>query len=60
MEIHRTSSSRLHPGQEVRLKGAFILSNARELWKNEAASVTEVHCTYVGDPQRRTDRLTAR
>ncbi len=36
---------RLAPGQEVRLKGAYIIK-CTGVVKNEAGEVTEVHCTY--------------
>jgi glutaminyl-tRNA synthetase len=36
---------RLAPGQEVRLKGAYIV-RCESLKKNEAGEVTEVYCTY--------------
>lgn len=41
---------RLTPGQEVRLKGAYIIK-CTGLMKNDAGEVTEVHCTY--DPETR-------
>lgn len=41
---------RLAPGQEVRLKGAYIVK-CTGLVKNNAGEVTEVHCTY--DPETR-------
>jgi len=41
---------RLAPGQEVRLKGAYII-RCTGLKKNDAGEVTEVHCTY--DPETR-------
>jgi len=46
---------RLAPGQEVRLKGAYII-RCTGLKKNEAGDVVEVHCTYdpatrSGEPQ---------
>ncbi len=41
---------RLAPGQEVRLKGAYII-NCQSFKKNEAGEVTEVYCTY--DPDTR-------
>ncbi len=41
---------RLAPGQEVRLKGAYIIK-CTGVVKNDAGEVTEVHCTY--DPETR-------
>jgi glutaminyl-tRNA synthetase len=41
---------RLAPGQEVRLKGAYIIKCTGVI-KNDAGEVTEVHCTY--DPETR-------
>jgi glutaminyl-tRNA synthetase len=41
---------RLAPGQEVRLKGAYIIK-CTGLKKDDAGEVTEVHCTY--DPETR-------
>ncbi len=41
---------RLAPGQEVRLKGAYIIQ-CTGVTKNEAGEVTVVHCTY--DPETR-------
>ncbi len=41
---------RLAPGQEVRLKGAYIVKCV-DVKKNDAGEVTEVHCTY--DPDTR-------
>ncbi|MEZ5020759.1 MAG: glutamine--tRNA ligase/YqeY domain fusion protein [Bacteroidales bacterium] len=41
---------RLAPGQEVRLKGAYIIK-CTGVVKNHAGEVTEVHCTY--DPETR-------
>ncbi len=41
---------RLTPGQEVRLKGAYIIK-CTGVVKNDAGEVTEVHCTY--DPETR-------
>jgi len=46
---------RLAPGQEVRLKGAYIIK-CTGLKKNETGEVVEVHCTYdpatrSGEPQ---------
>ena len=41
---------RLAPGQEVRLKGAYIIK-CTGVVKNEAGEITEVHCTY--DPETR-------
>jgi len=41
---------RLAPGQEVRLKGAFIIKCTGVI-KNDAGVITEVHCTY--DPDTR-------
>ncbi|MDM8004414.1 MAG: glutamine--tRNA ligase/YqeY domain fusion protein [Bacteroidota bacterium] len=41
---------RLAPGQEVRLKGAYIIKCTGVI-KNEAGEITEVHCTY--DPDTR-------
>ena len=41
---------RLTPGQEVRLKGAYIIK-CTGVVKNHAGEVTEVHCTY--DPETR-------
>lgn len=41
---------RLAPGQEVRLKGAYIIK-CRNFKKNEAGEVTDVYCTY--DPETR-------
>jgi len=41
---------RLAPGQEVRLKGAFIIK-CTGLKKNDAGAIVEVHCTY--DPATR-------
>ena len=41
---------RLAPGQEVRLKGAYIVK-CTGLTKNDAGEVTEVHCTY--EPETR-------
>ena len=39
---------RLYPGNEVRLRYAFIIK-CNEVIKNEAGEVTEIHCTY--DPE---------
>lgn len=41
---------RLAPGQEVRLKGAYIIKCTGVI-KNSAGEITEVHCTY--DPETR-------
>jgi glutaminyl-tRNA synthetase len=41
---------RLAPGQEVRLKGAYIIK-CTGLKKDDAGEITEVHCTY--DPETR-------
>jgi glutaminyl-tRNA synthetase len=41
---------RLAPGQEVRLKGAYIIK-CTGVVKNDAGEITEVHCTY--DPETR-------
>jgi glutaminyl-tRNA synthetase len=41
---------RLAPGQEVRLKGAYIIKCTGVI-KNDAGEITEVHCTY--DPETR-------
>ncbi len=41
---------RLAPGQEVRLKGAYIIK-CTDIVKNESGVVTGVHCTY--DPDTR-------
>jgi len=41
---------RLAPGQEVRLKGAYIVKCV-DVKKNDTGEVTEVHCTY--DPDTR-------
>jgi len=41
---------RLAPGQEVRLKGAYIIK-CTGVVKNDAGEVTEVHCSY--DPETR-------
>lgn len=41
---------RLAPGQEVRLKGAYII-RCTGLKKNDAGEITEVQCTY--DPETR-------
>jgi len=41
---------RLAPGQEVRLKGAYII-RCTGVIKNDAGEITEVHCTY--DPETR-------
>ena len=41
---------RLTPGQEVRLKGAYIIK-CTDIVKNESGVVTGVHCTY--DPDTR-------
>lgn len=41
---------RLAPGQEVRLKGAYIIK-CTGVVKNSAGEITEVHCTY--DPETR-------
>src|SRR5665647_1756473 len=41
---------RLTPGQEVRLKGAYII-RCQSLKKNDSGEVTEVYCTY--DPGTR-------
>jgi len=41
---------RLAPGQEVRLKGAYIIKCTGVI-KNDAGEVTEVHCSY--DPETR-------
>jgi len=41
---------RLAPGQEVRLKGAYIVK-CNGLKKNDAGEIVEVHCTY--DPETR-------
>ena len=41
---------RLAPGQEVRLKGAYIIK-CTGMKKNDGGEVTEVHCTY--DPETR-------
>ncbi|MFN2313648.1 MAG: glutamine--tRNA ligase/YqeY domain fusion protein [Bacteroidales bacterium] len=41
---------RLAPGQEVRLKGAYIIK-CTGLKKNDAGEIVEVHCTY--DPATR-------
>jgi glutaminyl-tRNA synthetase len=41
---------RLAPGQEVRLKGAYIIK-CQSFQKNDAGEVTEVYCTY--DPDTR-------
>lgn len=39
---------RLYPGNEVRLKSAYIIK-CNEIIKNEKGEVTELHCTY--DPE---------
>jgi glutaminyl-tRNA synthetase len=39
---------RLYPGNEVRLRYAYIIK-CNEVIKNEAGEVTEIHCTY--DPE---------
>jgi glutaminyl-tRNA synthetase len=39
---------RLYPGNEVRLRFAYIIK-CNEVIKNEAGEVTEIHCTY--DPE---------
>ena len=41
---------RLAPGQEVRLKGAYIIK-CESVKKNDAGEVTEINCTY--DPETR-------
>ena len=41
---------RLFPGAEVRLKDAYYIT-CKEVVKNEAGDITELHCTY--DPQSR-------
>mgnify|MGYP002347360886 FL=1 len=41
---------RLTPGQEVRLKGAYIIK-CTGVVKNDTGEITEVHCTY--DPETR-------
>ncbi len=41
---------RLAPGQEVRLKGAYIICCDKVI-KDQSGAVTELHCTY--DPQSR-------
>jgi glutaminyl-tRNA synthetase len=41
---------RLSPGKEVRLRNAYFVT-AREVVKDEAGSIVEVHCTY--DPASR-------
>jgi glutaminyl-tRNA synthetase len=41
---------RLAPGQEVRLKGAYII-RCTGFEKNDSGEITEVHCTY--DPETR-------
>jgi len=45
---------RMTPGQEVRLKGAYIVK-CTGLVKNQAGEVTEVQCTY--DPETRSGSL---
>jgi glutaminyl-tRNA synthetase len=42
---------RLTPGQEVRLKGAYIIKCTDHIEKDEAGNVTVIHCTY--DPDTR-------
>ncbi len=42
---------RLAPGQEVRLKGAYIIK-CTGLKKNDAGEIVEVHCTYDPDTQQ--------
>ena len=37
---------RLTPGQEVRLKGAYIIKCTDHIEKDEAGNVTVIHCTY--------------
>jgi glutaminyl-tRNA synthetase len=50
MEIPPHKFFRLTPGQEVRLKGAYII-RCQSLKKNDSGEVTEVYCTY--DPETR-------
>jgi glutaminyl-tRNA synthetase len=47
---------RLAPGQEVRLKGAYII-RCEGLSKNDSGEVTEVYCTY--DPETRSGGVQA-
>lgn len=47
---------RLTPGQEVRLKGAFIIK-CEELIKDENGDIKEIRCTY--DPESKTGGPTA-
>jgi len=42
---------RLAPGQEVRLKGAYIVKCVDVVKDDKTGEITEVHCTY--DPQSR-------
>jgi len=47
-EIPPKKFYRLYPGNEVRLRYAYIIK-CNEVIKNEAGEVTEIHCTY--DPE---------
>ena len=51
MEIPAHKFFRLTPGNEVRLKSAYII-RCVEVIKNEDGSIKELHCTY--DPNTRT------
>lgn len=47
-EIPHKKFHRLYPGNEVRLKSAYIIK-CNEVIKNENEEITELHCTY--DPE---------
>ncbi len=47
-EVPPKKFHRLYPGNEVRLKNAYIIK-CNEVIKNEAGEITEIHCTY--DPE---------
>jgi glutaminyl-tRNA synthetase len=49
-EVPPKKFHRLYPGNEVRLKNAYIIK-CNDVIKNEADEVTELHCTY--DPETR-------
>jgi len=48
---------RLAPGQEVRLKGAYIVKCVDVVKDDKTGEITEVHCTY--DPQSRGGNIDA-
>lgn len=47
-EIPHKKFHRLYPGNEVRLKSAYIIK-CNEVIKNENGEITELHCTYDPD-----------